>query len=136
MFLTNSWLNICTVKYQWWIIIFLRLLEKQISMACFFVPGLSNIFQWKAHLLIISDCAKLRASRTFMPYVPHLPTRLTCLRATSRALHTCLPSYLCLLRIFLFYLPCVPSSFFATCWFCLKVNFIYLISPPCEVFRA
>ena len=57
---------------------------------------------------MITECSKLRASRAFVPNVPHLPTCFTC----SCTLRACVPSCLCFLRACLFYVPCVPSCFY------------------------
>ena len=47
---------------------------------------------------VLIEWAKLRASRVFVPYVPHVPTCFT----YSRALCACVPSCLCSVRAFIF----------------------------------
>ena len=67
-------------------------------------------------LELIIECAKLRVSRVFVPYVLRVPTCLTC----SRALRACVPSFFFFLlaflflhtsRDFIFYMPYMPSFF-------------------------
>ena len=73
----------------------------------------------------IGECAKLRASRAFVSYVPHVPTRFTSsrvfifLRALRASIFlctllTCLHIFTCLTCLHFFYVPDVPDmpSFF------------------------
>ena len=73
-------------------------------------------------MLTLIECAKLRASRVFVPYVPYVPTYLTCLRDLSAWVSSCLCFlhtffllrafiFLRALHAFIFYVP-YTSSFF------------------------
>ena len=69
-------------------------------------PGLVDKQFQKVEMTSRHECAKLRASRTFVPYVLHVPMCLTCLRAFA----SYVPSF--------FPVPYVPSFF--TCLTCLQ----------------
>ena len=89
-----------------------------------------------------SECDKLSASPDFLPYVPHVATCLTCLRAFMFLVLTCLHFFTCLtclhvltyltcphflhaLCAFIFYWPYRPSCFFVSSFF-MRLNFIYV----------
>ena len=61
--------------------------------------------------VLVLECAKLRASRAFVPFLSHVPT---CLRASVPLLSTCLP-FLRTLCAFLFYVTYVASIFYVPC---------------------
>ena len=55
-----------------------------------------------------NECAKLCASRAFVPYVPHMPTSLACLRALRAHVPACFPFfYVHYVHSFLTYLICL-----------------------------
>ena len=43
-----------------------------------------------------NECAKLCASRAFVPYVPHMPTSLTYVRALRAQISLCFPFFTCI----------------------------------------
>ena len=65
-----------------------------------------------------NECAKLRTSRAFLPYVPHILYEPTCSRVFVPLPLTCLPFCVPYVTSFyvptFFYVPCVPSLF--TAW--------------------
>ena len=63
--------------------------------------------------------AKLRASYAFVPYAPHVPTCLTCLRAFVPFLLTCLPFFTCL--TWLHFCTCFTCFYFFMRLTCLHI---------------
>ena len=88
-------------------------------------PGLVEKQFQKIEMTPRHECAKLRASRTFVPYVLHVPMCLTCLRAFASyvpLLLTCL-HFLRALRAFNFseafiFFMCLTCLHFFTCLTC------------------
>ena len=78
-------------------------------------PGLVEKQFQKIEMTPRHECAKLRASRTFVPYVLHVPMCLTCLRAFASyvpSFFTCLTCLQFFRSLHFFYVPYVPSFFY------------------------